>query len=158
MNTQLTIGEAAKTVGLPVKTIRYYESIQLLHPTVRAENNYRLYSREDLMRLSLIKQGRALGLSLHEVKQLVDEGLGGSCQDFKASMLLKLPTYIQTAAERIAELRRFERELKTLQKNLIALHLQKPTEKVTEKDCCEVLEQMDVTLTEGGGIHGAQKG
>lgn len=157
MNPHLTIGEAAKAVGLPTKTIRYYESIQLLHPTARAENNYRLYSREDIICLSLIKQGRALGLSLGGVKQLVDEGLGGSCQDFKASMLLKLPAYIQAVAKRMTELRRFERELKTLQKNLTALHLHKPTERITEKDCCEVLEQMSVAITKGGGTDGAQE-
>lgn len=157
MNTHLTIGQLARVVGLPPKTIRYYEAIQLLNPATRAENNYRVYSREDVVRLSLIKHGRALGLRLDEVKRLINEGLDGSCQDLKESLLLKLPQYIRAVTDRVAELQRFQHELQTLQRNLTALHLNKPTEKITTKDCCEVLEQMATTMTKGGGRNGAQK-
>jgi len=146
MDNLLTIGQLAHKVGLTSKTIRYYESVQLLKPPKRADNKYRLYSQEDIIRLSLIKQGRTLGLSLGEVKGLVDEGLGGTCEDLKESIILKLPNYIQSVKDRISGLQRFLQEMEILQKNLTALHLNKPTEKITKKDCCEVLQEME-TIT-----------
>lgn len=150
MNGQITIGQLAREVGIPAKTIRYYEEIKLLKPAKRADNRYRLYSNEDVIRLSLIKQGRALGLSLDEVKGLVEEGLDGSCEDLKESIILKLPNYIQSVESRIAELQSFKKEMESLQENLTALHLNKPKEKITHKDCCEVLEQIEQTLKGGG--------
>lgn len=150
MNYLLTIGQLSSKVGLPTKTIRYYESIKLLKPAKRADNRYRLYSNEDIIRLSLIKQGRALGLPLDQVKGLVEEGLDGTCEDLKESIIIKLPNYIQSVKERIAELQQFQEEMEILQKNLTALHLNKPKGKVTEKDCCEVLEQIEQTLKGGG--------
>lgn len=157
MNNLLTIGQLSNKVGLPTKTIRYYESIKLLKPAKRADNKYRLYSSEDAIRLSLIKQGRALGLSLDEVKGLVEEGLDGSCEDLKESIILRLPSYIQSVKQRITELQQFQEEMEVLQKNLTALHLNKPKEKVTQKDCCEVLEQIEQTLKGGGEANGRQK-
>lgn len=150
MNYLLTIGQLSSKVGLPTKTIRYYESIKLLKPAKRADNSYRLYSNEDIIRLSLIKQGRALGLPLDQVKGLVEEGLDGTCEDLKESIIIKLPNYIQSVKERIVELQQFQQEMEILQKNLTALHLNKPKEKVTQKDCCEVLEQIEQTLKGGG--------
>lgn len=150
MNSLLTIGQLSSKVGLPTKTIRYYESIKLLKPAKRADNRYRLYSNEDIIRLSLIKQGRALGLPLDQVKGLVEEGLDGTCEDLKESIIIKLPNYIESVKERIAELQQFQQEMEILQKNLTALHLNKPKEKVTEKDCCEVLEHIEQTLKGGG--------
>lgn len=150
MNGQLTIGQIAREVGIPAKTIRYYEEINLLKPVKRADNRYRLYSNEDVIRLSLIKQGRALGLPLDQVKGLVEEGLDGTCEDLKESIIMKLPNYIESVKERITELQQFQQEMETLQKNLTALHLNKPKEKVTQKDCCEVLEKIEQTLKGGG--------
>lgn len=75
----------------PTKTIRYYEEIELLQPAKRMDNKYREYSKEDIARLRLIKQARVLGLSLDEVKQLVKECFGGSCEHLRDSFLTRLP-------------------------------------------------------------------
>ena len=40
----MNIGEAAKQSGLSSKTIRYYESIDLIVPSARRDNGYREYS------------------------------------------------------------------------------------------------------------------
>ena len=50
---------SAKT-GVSPKTIRYYESIQLLPAPSRATNGYRLYNETDLERLNYIRRARAL--------------------------------------------------------------------------------------------------
>ncbi len=44
----MNISEAAKLSGLPAKTIRYYESINLLSPPRRAANGYRRYAQADI--------------------------------------------------------------------------------------------------------------
>jgi MerR family copper efflux transcriptional regulator len=68
----LKIGEVANRSGIPVKTIRYYEEIGLLTPTVkRAESGYRLFSSAVLNRLAFIKRSQSLGLSLSEIQELL---------------------------------------------------------------------------------------
>jgi DNA-binding transcriptional MerR regulator len=69
----LKIGEVASTSGLPVKTIRYYEEIGLLAPVVeRSETGYRLFHDQILNRLAFIKRAQSLGLSLNEIKDILN--------------------------------------------------------------------------------------
>ena len=66
------IGEVARKSGVPVKTIRYYEEIGLLVPTVqRSETGYRLFDVKVLNRLAFIKRSQSLGLSLSEIKEIL---------------------------------------------------------------------------------------
>jgi MerR family transcriptional regulator, copper efflux regulator len=68
----LKIGEAAGRSGLSVKTIRYYDEIGLLTPTVeRSESGYRLFRPQVLQRLAFIRRAQALGLHLSEVQQIL---------------------------------------------------------------------------------------
>jgi MerR family copper efflux transcriptional regulator len=68
----LKIGEVASLSGLPVKTIRYYEEIGLLVPTVeRSQVGYRLFSDRVLNRLAFIKRAQSLGLTLSEIKDIL---------------------------------------------------------------------------------------
>lgn len=151
MNGHLTIGQVAKELGLPSKTIRYYEEIKLIQPTKRMDNKYREYSQENIARLRLIKQARVLGLSLDEVKQLVEECFDGSCEHLRESFLTKLPKYIGSVKSRITELQELQQHLGRLQDDLRSLRITNPQKRVSEKDCCEVLEQMEL-ITKKGGI------
>lgn len=68
----LKIGEAALKSGLSVKTIRYYDEIGLLAPTVeRSNSGYRLFKPQLLQRLAFIRRAQALGLHLSEVQQIL---------------------------------------------------------------------------------------
>lgn len=68
----LKIGEVANLSGLPVKTVRYYEEIGLLSPTVdRTSSGYRLFSHSVLSRLAFIRRAQGLGLSLQEIQQIL---------------------------------------------------------------------------------------
>lgn len=70
---RLKIGEVASQSGLPVKTIRYYEEIGLLAPTVkRSESGYRLFDNQVLNRLAFIKRSQSFGLSLNEIKTILN--------------------------------------------------------------------------------------
>lgn len=68
----LKIGEVSAETELPVKTIRYYEQIGLLVPTVeRSPSGYRLFDKSVLNRLAFIKRAQSLGLSLKEIKEIL---------------------------------------------------------------------------------------
>jgi MerR family transcriptional regulator, copper efflux regulator len=68
----LKIGEAALKSGLSVKTVRYYDEIGLLTPTVeRSKSGYRLFRPQVLQRLAFIRRAQALGLHLSEVQQIL---------------------------------------------------------------------------------------
>lgn len=64
------IEEVAKRTGLTKRAIRYYEDIELIKP-VRTESQYRLYSEEDIEKISrIISYKDSLGFSLNEVKDV----------------------------------------------------------------------------------------
>jgi len=65
-----TIGELAREFDLTTRAIRFYEDCGLLAP-VRSGRN-RVYSSRDRTRLKLTLRGKRLGLTLAEVKELVD--------------------------------------------------------------------------------------
>ncbi|HWG30937.1 MAG TPA: MerR family transcriptional regulator [Steroidobacteraceae bacterium] len=67
------ITEAARLAGVSVRTLHHYDEIGLLVPKRRSAAGYRLYDREDLLRLQQILIGRELGLSLQEIGRSLDE-------------------------------------------------------------------------------------
>ena len=65
-----TITELAQEFDVTPRAIRFYEDVGLLTPA-RAGRN-RVYTQRDRTRLKLTLRGKRLGLSLQEIKQLVD--------------------------------------------------------------------------------------
>ena len=65
-----TITELAAEFDITPRAIRFYEDVGLLTPE-RAGRN-RVYTQRDRTRLKLTLRGKRLGLSLQEIKQLVD--------------------------------------------------------------------------------------
>ena len=68
--TTFTITELATEFDITARAIRFYEDVGLLAPG-RAGRN-RVYTQRDRTRLKLTLRGKRLGLSLLEIKQLVD--------------------------------------------------------------------------------------
>jgi MerR family Zn(II)-responsive transcriptional regulator of zntA len=70
----MLIGELSQKTGVSKDTIRFYEKAGLLNASNRCEdNNYRWYDDEAVERLAFIKQGKALGFTLGEIKKVIDE-------------------------------------------------------------------------------------
>ena len=65
-----TIGELAREFDLTTRAIRFYEDCGLITPQRSGRN--RIYTQRDRTRLKLTLRGKRLGLSLQEIKQLVD--------------------------------------------------------------------------------------
>lgn len=69
----MNISEVEHKVGLSKKSIRYYEENGLLHPKRNCDNDYRIFSEEDIQRLKIIKFFRELGISMHDLKALAND-------------------------------------------------------------------------------------
>lgn len=67
------INEVEHIVGLSKKSIRYYEENGLLNPKRNKNNDYRIYSKEDIEKLKVIKFLRELNVPIRELK-LLNEG------------------------------------------------------------------------------------
>jgi len=65
-----TISELAREFDLTTRAIRFYEDCGLIAPQRRGRN--RVYTARDRTRLKLTLRGKRLGLTLAEVKELVD--------------------------------------------------------------------------------------
>jgi DNA-binding transcriptional MerR regulator len=65
----LMVGEAAKRLGVSVRTLQYYDNIGLISPSGQSEGGRRLYSDKDTVRLHQVLSLKYLGFSLDEIKQ-----------------------------------------------------------------------------------------
>lgn len=90
------IGELAARSGMTPDALRYYERLGLLQAPQRTRGGFRVYSAETLDRLRFIKQAQTVGLTLHEIGDLVgyqDQGGLKRCRqvrDLLRSKLLEL--------------------------------------------------------------------
>lgn len=66
----MNIKDASAQVGLPAKTIRYYEDIGLITPD-RAANGYRDFSAAHLHKLTFLARARGLGFSVDDCRDLL---------------------------------------------------------------------------------------
>ncbi len=102
----LQIGEAAARVGLSLRTVRYYEEVGLFAPSARSPGGFRLYSEDDVQRLRVLKGMQPFGLTLEEIRELMDlldaaEGAGAVADETLAEGLAR---YAERADERVAKL------------------------------------------------------
>lgn len=73
MNNQdlMTVNEVAKLSGITVRTLHYYDQIELLIPSACTKSNYRLYSSMDVEKLQQILFFKEIGLDLKQIKRPV---------------------------------------------------------------------------------------
>lgn len=67
----MLIGELAAASGTTAKTVRFYEAIALLPPAVRTASGYRDFTPATLARLDFIRRGRAAGLTLAQIREVL---------------------------------------------------------------------------------------
>jgi MerR family transcriptional regulator, mercuric resistance operon regulatory protein len=104
----LSIGTLSRRTGVHIETVRYYEKIGLLPPPPRTEGGHRLYSDDQLKRLTFIRRSRELGFTLDEIRNLLGLVEGGyTCGEVRNAAL----THLKDIRRKIADLRRMERTL-----------------------------------------------
>lgn len=68
-----SIGEVAEMCSVSIKTLRYYDQIGLVIPEFRnEESKYRYYSKQQMIKLFIIRQLRKLGFAVKEIKELLE--------------------------------------------------------------------------------------
>lgn len=105
-------GDAAKALGVGVQTLHYYEREGLIPPPSRSASGYRLYTQAELERVRFVRKAQALGLPLHEVKDILHLAEQGRspCGRVQVALVEKF----REVNERLRELESFRDELATL--------------------------------------------
>ncbi|WP_423785213.1 MerR family transcriptional regulator [Haematobacter missouriensis] len=99
----MTIGEMCAAFDVTPRTLRFYESKELLSPL--REGQTRWFTRRDRGRLKLILRGKRFGFSLEEMRQLLD------LYDRDGSQITQLSRPRDVAAKRLDDLERRRAEL-----------------------------------------------
>lgn len=68
----MRIAELEQRTGVSRHTLRYYEKEGLLLEVGRRGNNYRDYSEKAVQRVGMVRQLKALGFSLKEIRDVLD--------------------------------------------------------------------------------------
>ena len=91
-NDERTFGvrELADELGVTTRTLRFYEAEGLVSP--RRDGTNRIYSQRDRARLRLILRGKRFGMSLAEIREIVDmyDGAASSERRQLAMLLARL--------------------------------------------------------------------
>ena len=69
-----TIGDLSREFDVSLRTLRFYENRDLLHP--RRKGNTRMYDPADRVRLQIILRGKKLGFTLTEIHDMLGLGVG----------------------------------------------------------------------------------
>ncbi|MBT2492921.1 heavy metal-responsive transcriptional regulator [Streptomyces sp. ISL-96] len=107
----LTVGRVAKQTGLSAKAVRLYEANGLIDPPERTPAGYRSYSEHALPELHFIRQAQTLGLSLKEIKGILDLQRQG--QQPCALVTGLLDEHLAEIDQRIADLTALRETLQT---------------------------------------------
>jgi DNA-binding transcriptional MerR regulator len=67
-----TVKKLADLSGVSVRALHHYDETKLLKPAYRTDSGYRLYGYEEYLRLQQILFYRELGVSLDEIKKILD--------------------------------------------------------------------------------------
>lgn len=68
-----TTGEVSKQRNISVRTLRYYDQINLLTPSFKDDNGKRFYSEDDLFKLEKIIILKSLSLSLKNIHEVLEK-------------------------------------------------------------------------------------
>lgn len=129
----MRISEVAQRLNLNPQTLYFYERIGLIPPPKRNSVGYRTFETEDLDRLSLIERAKALGLTLDEIREVLQlrEGQGLTC----AVIHQRLSQKLEEIEIKISQLQELRGELLPLVQR------------------CETQLNQDKTLTDCGVFH-----
>ena len=105
----ITIGKLATLAGVRTSAVRYYERQGLLRSS-RLLNGYRVYDEDAIKELRFVRQAQTLGITLKEIKQLLELTRGGqrpckAVRELAHQRLADLDTKIRQFESLRAELR-----------------------------------------------------
>lgn len=124
------IGVLAAQTGLSLRALPHYDQIGLLVPSQRTPSGHRLYDRADIVRLQQIQSLRLMGLSLDEVRRLLDN------EAMSPRHLIDL--HLARLHEVITHERRLVRHLRSLAADIDANKV------ASVEDLCRIIQEMTI--------------
>lgn len=115
--SEYRISDVARATGFSVSALRFYEKQSVVVPD-RSESDYRVYDDDDLDALRFVRRGKQLGLSLDEIKELLDLIEDEDCAPVQSRIKELVSDRISQAQEQIAELVGFTSQLQDAQARL----------------------------------------
>jgi MerR family mercuric resistance operon transcriptional regulator len=103
-NEHLTIARVAKSAGVGVETVRYYERKGLVPQPKRGAGAYRHYQPDHIKRIRFIKRAQDLGFTLQEISSLLKLEDGADRRSIRSIAGARL----EETRHRIADLKRIE--------------------------------------------------
>ncbi len=103
MKASFTIGDLSREFGVTLRTLRFYEDRDLLHP--RRNGQSRIYGRRDRARLKLILMGKKVGFSLVEIRDMLD------LYDLKDGQVTQLRVALDRFGKQVAVLRQQKQDV-----------------------------------------------
>lgn len=83
MKKYFSVSEAAREVHTTSETLRYYDRIGLVKPSVKDEwTKYRYYTKQDIIRLNTVKALQQMDLPLQEIKRVLEYDDLGKIVDY----------------------------------------------------------------------------
>jgi len=112
MRAALSTGDLARATGHTLRTIRHYEAAGLLAPSEVSDGGHRRYTDDDLERLRLIIDLREVGLSLCEIKSILELRAGcRTAAEFASRFRAVIEVHLEASQRRLEQLRRVRREI-----------------------------------------------
>jgi len=135
----LQVSELAKRARVTPATVRYYARIGLLHPGRDGNNGYRRFDLEDLRRVIFIRKAQALGLTISDIRSILDtaEQHEPVCDQV-----------IELMRERLAEIKRQCDELQAMRSRILRVLEHAGEELRKDAEYCPLIEQL--SLNENG--------
>ncbi|MDP5306132.1 MerR family transcriptional regulator [Paracoccus spongiarum] len=99
----LTIRQMCDLFEVTPRTLRFYESRELIFPERRGQR--RLYDRRDRARLTLILRGKRFGFSLEQIRQLLE------CYEPGGTNRTQIAATLKVGRDRLADMERQHAEL-----------------------------------------------
>lgn len=113
MKDRMRIGSLTERAGVTPRTVRYYESIGLIPPGEREGNGQHYYPEQTVARLKKIDQLKRLGLSLDEIRDVIDLYFADTTGlQPKRKVLAILRQHLADTDEKLDALKKFRADLR----------------------------------------------
>lgn len=105
----LRIGEFSKLSGIPIRTLRYYDEIDLFKPAeIDLFTDYRYYKEEQIEDLELINKLKTVGFSLDEIRE--------NWNNFSDELMIKKKHELE---QKLEDINQSIREIDYLRSNIV---------------------------------------
>lgn len=104
MKKHWKVGELAALTGLTIRTLRYYDQIQLFSPSQYTESGHRLYTKSDLAVLQQVLSLKQIGLSLDDIHTVMKNRDKSSATEIMEIQIARITEDIQVQQNLLYEL------------------------------------------------------